>query len=95
MTTPQHQERFQALLDEHKRILYKVCHSYCRNRDDREDLAQEIILQSGEKPATESRAIEPDKAKASRVRVAVAEDLLGIRGGNVAGNRGRAREFCR
>ena len=45
MTTPKHQERFQALLDEHKRILYKVCHSYCRNRDDREDLAQEIIVQ--------------------------------------------------
>lgn len=45
MTTPEHQERFQALLDEHKRILYKVCHSYCRNRDDREDLAQEIIVQ--------------------------------------------------
>src|ERR1700675_1676705 len=45
MTTPKHQERFQALLDEHKRILYKVCHSYCQNRDDREDLAQEIIVQ--------------------------------------------------
>jgi len=45
MTTPRHQERFQALLDEHKRILYKVCHSYCGNRDDREDLAQEIIVQ--------------------------------------------------
>jgi RNA polymerase sigma factor (sigma-70 family) len=45
MTTPRHQERFQALLDEHKRILYKVCHSYCRNGDDREDLAQEIIVQ--------------------------------------------------
>jgi RNA polymerase sigma factor (sigma-70 family) len=45
MTTTEHQERFQALLNEHKRILYKVCHSYCRNRDDREDLAQEIIIQ--------------------------------------------------
>src|ERR1700688_3286209 len=45
MTTAKHQERFQALLDEHKRTLYKVCHSYCRNRDDREDLAQEIIVQ--------------------------------------------------
>jgi RNA polymerase sigma factor (sigma-70 family) len=45
MTTPRRQERFQALLDEHKRIFYKVCHSYCGNRDDREDLAQEIIVQ--------------------------------------------------
>lgn len=45
MTTPALQERFQALLDDHKKILYKVCNSYCRNRDDREDLAQEIVIQ--------------------------------------------------
>ena len=45
MTTPALQERFQTLVDEHKKMLYKVCHSYCRNRDDREDLAQEIIVQ--------------------------------------------------
>lgn len=45
MTTPDHQGRFQTLLDEHRKILYKVCNSYCRNRDDREDLAQEIIVQ--------------------------------------------------
>src|SRR4030095_1954038 len=45
MTTPERQQRFEALLTENKRILYKVCHSYCRNRDDREDLAQEIIIQ--------------------------------------------------
>jgi RNA polymerase sigma factor (sigma-70 family) len=45
MTTPALQGRFQALIDEHKKILYKVCNSYCRNRDDRDDLAQEIIVQ--------------------------------------------------
>src|ERR1700678_3696878 len=45
MTTPAMEERFQTLVDEHKKILYKVCNSYCRNRDDREDLAQEIIVQ--------------------------------------------------
>jgi RNA polymerase sigma factor (sigma-70 family) len=45
MTTPELQDRFQTLVDEHKKILYKVCNSYCRNRDDREDLAQEIIIQ--------------------------------------------------
>ncbi len=45
MTTPARQERFQTLLDEHKKILYKVCNSYCRSRGDREDLAQEIIVQ--------------------------------------------------
>jgi RNA polymerase sigma-70 factor (ECF subfamily) len=45
MTTVELQDRFQALVDAHKRILYKVCNSYCRNRDDRDDLAQEIIIQ--------------------------------------------------
>jgi RNA polymerase sigma factor (sigma-70 family) len=45
MTTPELQDRFQALVDAHKKILYKVCNSYCRNRDDRDDLAQEIIIQ--------------------------------------------------
>ena len=45
MTIPALQEKFQTLLDGHKKILYKVCNSYCRNRDDREDLAQEIVVQ--------------------------------------------------
>jgi RNA polymerase sigma-70 factor (ECF subfamily) len=44
MTTSE-QERFQALLEEHKKILYKVCRSYCRNPGDRDDLAQEIVVQ--------------------------------------------------
>jgi RNA polymerase sigma factor (sigma-70 family) len=44
MTTPK-QERFQNLVEDHKKILYKVCHSYCRNPEDRDDLAQEIIVQ--------------------------------------------------
>ena len=39
------QAQFQSLLEEHRKILYKVCNSYCRNRDDREDLAQEIAIQ--------------------------------------------------
>jgi RNA polymerase sigma-70 factor (ECF subfamily) len=45
MTAPELQERFQGLVEEHKKILYKVCNSYCRNRDDRDDLAQEIVAQ--------------------------------------------------
>jgi RNA polymerase sigma factor (sigma-70 family) len=36
-------ERFQTLIEQHKKILYKVCRSYCRNPDDREDLVQEIV----------------------------------------------------
>jgi RNA polymerase sigma-70 factor (ECF subfamily) len=39
------QERFLNLMEDHKKILYKVCHSYCRNPGDRDDLAQEIIVQ--------------------------------------------------
>ena len=31
-------------MEEHKGILHKVCNSYCRNREDREDLAQEIAV---------------------------------------------------
>jgi RNA polymerase sigma factor (sigma-70 family) len=43
--TTRDQERFQTLMEEHKKILYKVCHSYCRNPGDRDDLVQEIIVQ--------------------------------------------------
>jgi len=39
------EEQFERLIGEHKNILYKVCNLYCRNRDNREDLAQEIIIQ--------------------------------------------------
>ena len=42
---PEAQETFQTLVDRHKKILYKICNSYCRNPDDREDLAQEIVFQ--------------------------------------------------
>jgi RNA polymerase sigma factor (sigma-70 family) len=45
MTTRDLQETFQHLVEEHKRILYKVCNSYCRERDSRDDLAQEIMIQ--------------------------------------------------
>ena len=45
MITLQQQQEFQTLVDRHRRILYKICNSYCRNRDDREDLAQEIVVQ--------------------------------------------------
>jgi RNA polymerase sigma-70 factor (ECF subfamily) len=45
MTTILRQHEFQTLVDQHKKILYKVCNSYCRNQEDREDLAQEIVVQ--------------------------------------------------
>lgn len=34
---------FLGLIEANKRIIFKICNSYCRNADDREDLAQEII----------------------------------------------------
>ena len=47
MTTPKpsEQDRFLALLDEHKKILFKVANGYCRNAADREDLIQEMVVQ--------------------------------------------------
>jgi RNA polymerase sigma-70 factor (ECF subfamily) len=42
---PGRQERFVALLDEHRKILYKVAGAYCRNAEDRRDLVQEMAVQ--------------------------------------------------
>jgi len=39
------EETFQNLIEQHKKILYKVSNAYCRDRDLREDLAQEIVFQ--------------------------------------------------
>ncbi len=38
-------EDFIAHLQIYKRIIYKICHAYCKSKDDIEDLAQEIIYQ--------------------------------------------------
>jgi RNA polymerase sigma-70 factor (ECF subfamily) len=38
-------EAFQDRVEQHKKILYKVCTAYCRDRESREDLAQEILVQ--------------------------------------------------
>ena len=39
------QERFVALLDEHRRLLFRIAASYCRNPEDRRDLIQETAVQ--------------------------------------------------
>ena len=36
-------QEFSNIIEGHKRIIFKVCNSYCNNPEDREDLAQEII----------------------------------------------------
>jgi RNA polymerase sigma factor (sigma-70 family) len=39
----QEEESFLGLITENRGIIYKICNSYCDNKTDREDLAQEII----------------------------------------------------
>ncbi len=43
MRTQQENEAFLKLITENKGIILKICNSYCSNKADREDLAQEII----------------------------------------------------
>ncbi|HEY2722256.1 MAG TPA: sigma-70 family RNA polymerase sigma factor [Chitinophagaceae bacterium] len=43
MKTEQGNENFLKLISENKGIIVKICNSYCYNKVDREDLAQEIM----------------------------------------------------
>lgn len=43
MTTSTEKEIFVQLIQENKGIVFKVCNSYCNNKDDRDDLSQEIV----------------------------------------------------
>lgn len=45
MTQERTHKQFLELIKKHQSILHKICFIYCRNRSDREDLQQEIILQ--------------------------------------------------
>lgn len=45
MTTPTKKDKFVSTIDAHKKIIYKIVNSYCRNKEDRKDLEQEIIIQ--------------------------------------------------
>ncbi|SHK04962.1 RNA polymerase sigma-70 factor, ECF subfamily [Reichenbachiella agariperforans] len=38
-------EAFLEMLESHKRIIFKICHSYCRDSEDQKDLVQEVIVQ--------------------------------------------------
>ncbi|CAM5542372.1 RNA polymerase sigma factor [Rhodanobacter lindaniclasticus] len=46
MTARQHQQGFEALLQAHRRIVFKVAGLYSRSVADRDDLVQEICLQA-------------------------------------------------
>lgn len=45
MTAGKYQQRFEALLHEHRRVVFKVAGLYSRTVADRDDLVQEISLQ--------------------------------------------------
>jgi len=45
MSQAARQDRFLGLIDEHRKILHKVSGAYCRDAADRQDLAQEIVVQ--------------------------------------------------
>jgi RNA polymerase sigma factor (sigma-70 family) len=36
-------KKFMELIEENKRIIFKICNSYCPNKEERDDLAQEIV----------------------------------------------------
>lgn len=38
-------EQILAMIRNHEKIIYKICNTWCTNKNDREDLAQEIIYQ--------------------------------------------------
>ncbi|MEL6672918.1 MAG: sigma-70 family RNA polymerase sigma factor [Bacteroidota bacterium] len=39
------EQTFTAFLQQHQKIIFKVCHTYCAYAEERDDLAQEIALQ--------------------------------------------------
>ena len=45
MTLSADKDRFLALLSAHRGILYRIANGYCRDRENRGDLVQEIVLQ--------------------------------------------------
>ncbi len=45
MNTQPNKEIFLTLIQEHKRIIFKICNSYCPKKKEWDDLAQEIIYQ--------------------------------------------------
>ena|ERR1700761_6608361 len=44
MSNQANKDRFVNIIDQHKKLIYKVCNSYCRDAEDRRDLVQEVII---------------------------------------------------
>jgi RNA polymerase sigma factor (sigma-70 family) len=45
MATENIDDKFLSLIQEHRRIIFKICNIYCKNKQDQQDLQQEIIYQ--------------------------------------------------
>ncbi|MFK7925279.1 MAG: RNA polymerase sigma factor [Bacteroidia bacterium] len=45
MTPKQNTERFLEVVENHKALIYKVAHAYCKDHEDRKDLIQEVLIQ--------------------------------------------------
>lgn len=45
METQNQKDLFLKLIQENRGIIFRICNSYCQTKNDREDLAQEIIYQ--------------------------------------------------
>lgn len=45
MATDSERQQFGDLLQQHRKIAYKVANTYCRQSQDRDDLSQEILGQ--------------------------------------------------
>jgi len=43
--TPAQENKFLAIVESHKKLLFKISNAYCSDPEDRKDLLQEIILQ--------------------------------------------------
>ena len=39
------EKKFLEIISSHKKLIYKVCHTYCTESDDIKDLEQEILIQ--------------------------------------------------
>jgi RNA polymerase sigma factor (sigma-70 family) len=39
------EKEFVAIINQHRRLVYKICHLYARDPDDQQDLFQDIVLQ--------------------------------------------------
>jgi len=45
MNIPPDKKAFLDLIQDNRKIIFKICNSYCHNKNERDDLAQEIVYQ--------------------------------------------------